>query len=214
MSVLIKRKKRLLEVGVVVVVAIATAMGILTFTLRTPKSLVIETGIWPASPFDSIPYYSNISDMVVLGRVKSRTDTVEGSDCPGHYYVTISVEEMLKGDSADSLVIRIDQGRENLGWWYRPDILPGENLVIFASAANDTKAAYYTPIESTIWRIEEDLVFNRWGKWMRDQHTKKPYPERRMPSDVRKRWGQTIRLGRFLEIVELAISGRASEVWG
>ena len=188
-------------------------MGILVAFTRTPQSIIIEKGLWPASPFDSIPYYSNISDIIFLGQVESRTKINHDVDGHNFYYITMTVEQVLKGISPETLTIRIDQGTEKLGWWYRPDVNPGERVIIFASSIDDTKATYRTPIESTIWRIEGNEVYNKWGRWMKEKHTTKPYPERRMPSEIRKRWGQTFRLSKFMENVELAISGNTAEVW-
>jgi len=195
------------EIGFFLIIIVASTL--LTASLLAPCRKRGITMIWPAPPYEQVPYYANRSDAIVMGTVESRADTVKGA-LDYYYELTLNVERTIKGPQTDSMVVRVEQEEEPRGWLYRPQISVGERVILFLFAipadtadTADTPevsevssgASYRTgPIESLIWRVECSEVYNRWAKAMREYHSKPVSGERmpgeRMPDAMREEWAE------------------------
>ena len=113
-----------LGIALLVAVVVAFSSQPPTGTIRV-RTGTIRVGSYAASPFDSIPYYANISDAAVLGTVESRTATYVKNEWHGYYYVTLGVERVLKGSVARSIVVKILLVPEHHGEYTRPNLSVG-----------------------------------------------------------------------------------------
>ena len=191
------------------VLGIALLVAVVVAFSSQPPTGAIRVGSYIASPFDSIPYYANISDAAVLGTVQSRTATYVKNEWHGYYYVTLEVERVLKGSVARSIVVKILQLPEHPGEHTRPNLSVGERVFLFLLSTDDPAADFETGFEDKIWRIDGCKVYNRWGRSMRQSETAR----RVVPPERLERWGQTFSLHKFLRLVKKAIAGKTSGIW-
>jgi len=204
------------KAGTVLGIALVIAVVIVGFSNQPPnqgpnepQTGAIRVGSYVASPFDSIPYYVNMSDAMVVGTVESRTATYVKNEWYGYYYVTLEVERVLKGSVARSIVVKILLVPEHCDEYTRPNLSVGERVFLFLLSTDDPAADFETGFEDKIWRIDGCKVYNRWGRSMRQSEEVR----RVVPPERLERWGKTFSLHKFLRLVKDAIAGKTSGVW-
>ena len=174
---------------------------ILFFSVLVLVGMVLPAGLssqWPAPPIRNVLQFANTSDLLVVGRVVSKSGTARPKGRDSYYNFTLDVDGVLKGSPTDRIVVRA-KVMHSKSLQSNPEALIGDRvfLLLFEYPTNSSEKWYRLGASDYIWIINKGTIHNRWERYMKTSLD--------APEEITRSFGWTYSLTEFLQVVDIAI---------
>jgi hypothetical protein len=143
--------------------------------------------------------FANASDLLVIGRVVSKSGIAQPQGRVSYYNLTLVVDRVLKGACTDKIVVRakVVTGKS---YQSNPEAFIGDKvfLLLFEYPTNTSEKWYRLGASDYIWIINQGTIYNRWERHMKTNFD--------APVEITRSYGWTYSLTDLIEVVNIAIT--------